>query len=88
MYAQDKHFKIVKTYQDIGSGLNTGRKGLWRLIKDAKRGKFSHLVINYRDRLTRFGYRYLQQYLQEFGVTIRSINALDEASPNRNWWKT
>lgn len=35
-FAQEKKQKIYKEYKDIGSGLNTRRKGLWRLIRDAR----------------------------------------------------
>ncbi|MGV9198551.1 MAG: hypothetical protein ACOC4M_06905, partial [Promethearchaeia archaeon] len=32
-------FEIYRVYKDVGSGLNAKRKGLWRLIKDAKEGR-------------------------------------------------
>jgi len=80
-YAYEKNFELVKGYHDLGSGLNTNRKGLWRLIQDAKKGVFSHLVINYKDRLTRFGFTYLEQYLKEFGVEIITLNALGDKHP-------
>jgi len=35
--------KVVKVYQDLGSGLNANRKGLWRLIRDEKRAS-SHML--------------------------------------------
>ena len=73
-YAHDKHIELVKGYHDLGSGLNTNWKGLWKLIQDAKKGVFSRLVINYKDRLTRFGFSYLEQYLKEFGVEILTLN--------------
>lgn len=66
----------------MGSGLNANRKGLWRLIRDAKKGKFSSVVINYKDRLTRFGYRYLEEYLNEFGVEVICANKLEEKTPS------
>ncbi len=73
--------KIHKVYQDVGSGLNTKRKGLWGMIKDAREGKFTHLFVNNKDPLTRFGYKYLKQYLEEFEVKITCANKLDEKSP-------
>ncbi|MBA7639004.1 hypothetical protein ES703_46660 [subsurface metagenome] len=65
----------------MGSGLNANRKGLWRLIRDAKKGKFSSVVINYKDRLTWFGYRYLEEYLNDFGVEVICANKLEEKTP-------
>ena len=73
--------EIFNVYKDIGSGLNTKRKGLWRLIRDARAGKFSYMAINYKDRLTRFGYKYIEKYLDEFGVTILCLNTLDDKAP-------
>ena len=61
-YAHQNHLKLVKTYKDVGSGLNTNRKGLWNLIRDAKNHHFSIVLLNFKDRLTRFGYRSLKFY--------------------------
>ncbi|TFF93101.1 MAG: helix-turn-helix domain-containing protein, partial [Promethearchaeota archaeon] len=34
--AEKNASKVIKVYKDVGSGLNTKRKGLWRLLRDAK----------------------------------------------------
>jgi putative resolvase len=73
--------EIYNIYKDVGSGLNIKRKGVWRLLQDAKKDKFSLVLITYKDRLTRFGYNYLTQYLSEFNVKVRYLNELDEISP-------
>lgn len=62
------------TYQDSASGLNEHRPGLKRLITAAKKGKYNTLCITYQDRLTRFGYHYLEQLLNEYGTTIRVLH--------------
>jgi putative resolvase len=80
-YARAHHFEVYNAYKDVGSGLNTARKGLWRLLRDAKKDKFSLVLLTYKDRLTRFGYKYLKQYLSEFGVKVKYLNELDEKSP-------
>ena len=72
---------IYRIYKDIGSGLNTKRKGLWRLLKDVKANKFSTILITYKDRFTRFGYNYLKSYVSEFGVKLVYLNKLKEKSP-------
>jgi putative resolvase len=75
---------VYKIYKDVGSGLNAKRKGLWTLIKDAKKEKFSSVLVNYKDRLTRFGFEYLKNYLGEFNVQIQHINELkEETSPEK-----
>jgi len=80
-YAKLNDFKLIRTYKDVGSGLNTNRKGLWRLFQDSKKSQFSSVLINYKDRLTRFGYKYLEKYLSEFSVKIICINKLDDKAP-------
>lgn len=80
-HARNNNREIYKVYKDIGSGLNTKRKGLWRLLRDAKKDKFSLVLVTYKDRLTRFGYNYLKQYLSEFNVQVKYLNKLDEKSP-------
>ncbi|TXT62459.1 MAG: hypothetical protein BAJALOKI1v1_930014 [Promethearchaeota archaeon] len=71
---------IYKIYKDVGSGLNMNRKGLW-MIRDAKKGLCSTIFINFKDRLTRFGFKYLEAYLSEFNVSIACVNELDDKRP-------
>ena len=80
-HVKDENMEIYRIYKDVGSGLNTKRKGLWRLLKDAKTNKFSTIFVNYKDRLMRFGYKYLKNYLSEFGVRLVYLNKLSEKSP-------
>lgn len=62
--------KPYKTYTDKASGLNENRPGLKRLLKDAKEGKINKLIITQKDRLTRFGYSYLEELFNAYGVEI------------------
>lgn len=78
---KDENMEIYRIYKDVGSGLNTKHKGLWRLLKDAKTNKFSTIFVNYKDRLTKFGYKYLKNYLSEFGVKLVYLNKLSDKSP-------
>ena len=80
-HALKHHYSIHSIYSDVGSGLNTNRKGLWKLITDSRKQQFSTIFINYNDRLTRFGYKYLEKYISEFGVQLISINHLKETTP-------
>lgn len=59
-----------KTYSDKASGLNENRPGLKRLLRDAKKGQFDTIIITAKDRLTRFGYTFLEQLFAEYGVRI------------------
>jgi len=69
-YAQTRGLKNVLVLKEIGSGLNDGRKELQRLLQMVLRGEVNRIFINYKDRLTRFGYRYLETVCLESGVQI------------------
>lgn len=59
---------------DRGSGLNENRPGLNKLIKLAKQGKITHINFTYKDRLTRFGYTYLESLFKSYNVTISPLH--------------
>ena len=44
------------------------------------KGKVSEVIITYKDRLTRFGFEYLEDYFGQFGVKIISLNKKTEQS--------
>ena len=50
---------IVKT--DVGSGLNGNRKGLSKLIDMVQKDQVNRIFVLYKDRLTWFGFKYLEQ---------------------------
>lgn len=60
--------------KDNASGLNENRKGLKRLLDLADQNKITDLAITNKDRLTRFGYKYLERYLTKQGITIHVLN--------------
>jgi len=67
--------KVIKEH---GSGLNTKRRGLIRLIKAVKAGKVSCVVVMYRDRLTRFGYEFLKILFYDYKVSLIAIADEDD----------
>ena len=73
------NMKIVELC-DVGSGLNTRRSGLKRLFRLVQKGKVSEIHVTYADRLTRFGFEYLQSYFGSYGVRIHSLNKKGEQS--------
>ena len=72
-YCSTKGYQVVKILTDISSGLNENRKGLKQLFKLVESGEVGKVVITYRDRLTRFGFKYLEQYFNSHGVEIEVI---------------
>jgi putative resolvase len=58
---------------DIGSGLNEGRDS-----RKSTERKISKIVIAYPDRLTRFGFKTIEELLRAFGVEIVALNHEDK----------
>ena len=59
---------LVKT--DVGSGLNDNRKSLLSVLDLIQEGTVNRLYILSKDRLTRFGYHYLEKICDFHGVSI------------------
>lgn len=60
----------IKVFSDVASGLNDKRKGLMQLFEAITKGDVSKVYITYPDRLTRFGYSYIEYFFNKFGVEI------------------
>lgn len=71
-YAVAKGYKIKNEIKEIGSGLNDNRKKLTWILEN--RDKYDFIVIEHKDRLTRFGYNYLELFLNSYGKKIEVIN--------------
>lgn len=59
---------------EIASGVNENRRQLRKLLNMVKRGEVSKVVIEYPDRLARFGYEYLKLFFESFGVELIVLN--------------
>lgn len=75
-------FKLIETITDVGSGLNDKRIGLLKLMKLAEDKKINTIYITYKDRLTRFGFNYLELYFKSHNVNIVVLNDnVEDKSP-------
>lgn len=63
-YAAAKGYNVAKEVSEIASGLNDHRPKLAKLLTDPTVGT---LIVEHRDRLTRFGYEYIRQLLEAHG---------------------
>lgn len=70
-YAIAKGYQIYKIVEEIGSGVNDNRKQLIRLLKDKN---YSFLIVEHKDRLTRFGFNYIKILFNEIGKDIEIVN--------------
>ena len=80
LIAKGEIIKEKYVYSDIASGMNENRNGLNNLIKEVINGNISDIIISNRDRLTRFGYGYFENFFNNFNVKIIEVNAPEEKS--------
>lgn len=73
-YAASRGYTIGPNVKEIGSGLNDQRPKLLQLFKD----DWDVLIIEHKDRLTRFGYAYLEAYTHSLGRSIEIINVSED----------
>ena len=72
-YCSAKGYNVVDILTDVASGLNEKRGGLKKLFEYVVNGKVDVVAISYKDRLTRFGFRYLEEFFNSHGVRIEVV---------------
>lgn len=65
-------------FSDIASGMNEDRKDFNKMLELCCNGTISTVFITYKDRLTRFGYGYLEKFLELHDCKIVVLNATKE----------
>jgi len=73
-YAAAKGYKVSKEVSEIGSGINDNRKKLMSLLSDKS---ITTIIVEHKDRLTRFGFNYIKTLLENEGRNIEVINEVD-----------
>jgi len=70
-YCTAKGYQIAKVVKEIGSGVNDSRPKFLALLEDQS---IELIVIEHKDRGTRFGFRYIETLLKGQGRTIEVVN--------------
>src|SRR5260221_10141427 len=76
-YAAARGYQVVSEVTEIASGLNDERPKLTKLLTDAQVGV---IVVEHRDRLTRFGYGYMAALLEHEGRRVEAVYPSDTAN--------
>lgn len=71
-YAAAKGYKVKQIVKEFGSGLNDERKQLAKILKD---NQYDKIIVENKDRLTRFGFNWLQLLTNN---RIEVINICDD----------
>jgi len=68
-HAESKNYKYM-IVDEIASGINEKRKGLHKVINLIFEGKVERVLIEYKDRIARFGYEYLWAIFRNLGIKV------------------
>lgn len=75
-YANARGYQVAEIVKEVGSGLNDQRPKLVKLLKDPS---ITLIVVEHKDRLTRFGFNYLETLLNLQNRRIEVVNpVMDE----------
>jgi putative resolvase len=72
-YAVYKKYKVEYILDEVGSGLNDKRKKLGKLMELAEQHKISKIIVEHKDRLTRFNYEILVRFFNSHGVSVEYV---------------
>ncbi len=73
-YCEARGYQVWQVVKEIASGVNDSRPKLLGLLKDTS---ITLIVVEHRDRLTRFGFHYLETLLETQGRKIEVVKVAD-----------
>jgi len=73
-YAVNNGYNVTYSIKEIGSGLNDSRKKLINLLS---KSDWDVIIVEHKDRLTRFGFNYLKTLLELNNKSIIVINNVE-----------
>lgn len=72
-YTSGHGYQVIELIKEIGSGLNDRRPKLFRVLRMVAERKVDVVIIEYKDRLTRFGFNYLAEFAQSHGARVETV---------------
>ena len=79
-YCLNKNYEVVEIYSEIASGLNDNRPKLSKMLSNLD--GINKIIVEYPDRLARFGLNYLVLMLKNINITVEFIKANIDKSVN------
>jgi len=70
-YCAARGYHVGRIVKEIGSGVSDNRRTFLALLADPKADR---IVVEHKERATRFGFRYLEVLLTQAGRTIEVVN--------------
>jgi len=69
-YCIKNKYEVRHIFEEVGSGMSDTRAKLSRLCDISEKKEVSKLIVEHKDRLTRFNYRLYERYFKSHGVEI------------------
>lgn len=76
-YCAARGYQVAKVVKEVGSGINDSRPKFLALLEDQRIGM---IVVEQKDRATRFGFRYLETLLKTQGRAIEVVNHAENST--------
>jgi putative resolvase len=76
-YCAARGYQVGKVVKEVGSGINDSRPKFLALLEDQSIGT---IVVEHKDRATRFGFRYLETLLKTQGRTLEVVNQAENST--------
>ena len=81
-YCAKHNLYVGYIIKDTGSGLNDNRPGFNRLTELVISRKVNKLIVEHKDRLTRFQFSFIKKMFESYGCKVIVINEADVSSEN------
>lgn len=79
-YCSKHNLYVEHIIKDCGSGLNDKRSGFIQLTNLVIEGKVNKVIIEHKDRLTRFQYHFIEKIYNVFGCEIIAVDDKEDVS--------
>lgn len=76
----ERGYRVVLDCSEVASGLNDNRRQFFKIIDAACKGEVKRVVVEDRDRLTRFGFRTIERFFKGVGCTVEVLEQTEGKS--------
>jgi len=72
-YTSLKNYKTEYIFEEVGSGMNDNRVKIKKIFELVNNHKIKRIVVEHKDRLTRFNFQVYKEYFSSHGVIVEWI---------------
>lgn len=82
-YASENGYEVCKVFSEVTSGVNENRREFHKMIDYLRKNEIDYLVIEYKDRLARMGYRYIEKTCEILKTKIDIVENIEDKDLNQ-----